>query len=246
MEDFSNTVDWPMPHTNRQHTQISTVLMLAILDEAVTPGSFQDNMSKACQDNGLPDVTYNLQPNTAQAFFKACTGQTPDLFHDIHKRQRSKGTLKRMKSTMSKYSRDQLKNLGQSDYSTDADTISYLDYSNQRKDLQHKVRSKTKSSNAKSNIYDSTMTSSVQPQDTKYLFPETPQSLITDDLNSNSKKDDLCNDSGKTVDPYSEYLRHLNDTFITECNKDLDSRIPTISSLSQSKVAYISDSDSDY
>ena len=119
--------------------------------------------------------------------------------------------------------------------------------------MQHKVRSKTKSSNAKSFISESTMTSFDQPQDThyncdhpqdtKFLFPETPQSLITDDLNSNSKKDDLCNDSGKTVDPYSEYLRHLNDTFITECNKELDSRIPT----QVSKVAYISDSsDSDY
>ena len=81
-------------------------------------------------------------------------------------------------------------------------------------------------------------------------MPDTPLSLNTDnlchDLNSNSKEDDLCNDSGKTVDPNPEYLRHLHNTFINECNKDLDSRIPTISSLSQSKVAYISDSDSDY
>ena len=91
------------------------------------------------------------------------------------------------------------------------------------------------------------------PQDSRYLMPDTPLSLNTENLChnqvscvSNFKDDNLCNDSGKTVDPNPKYLRHLHDTFINECNKDLDSRIPTISSLSQSKIAYISDSDSDY
>ena len=67
----SKTADWPLPNTNQQQKQISTIVMLSLLDEAVTPGTFQGNLTKACQDNGLPDIKYALQTNTAQVFFRS-------------------------------------------------------------------------------------------------------------------------------------------------------------------------------
>ena len=221
--------------------------MLTLLDEGVTPGTFQGNLSKACQDNGLPNVKYDLQSNTAQVFFEAFTGQYST---------ESTKTPKKIKSKTSKYSRDQLKNLGQNYSTSDSDTNVDFDHNTRRKALIDKPKSKSNFP-----ISDSLTFSAPQdidypprpPQDSRYLMPDTPLSLNTENLChnqvscvSNFKDDDLCNDSGKTVNPNPEYLRHLHDTFINECNKDLDSRIPTISSLSQSKVAYISDSDSDY
>ena len=192
MLDFTSTVDWPIPHQKEQQKQISTIVMLTLLDEAVNPGSFQDNLSKACQDNGLPDIKYDLKPNTAQSFFEACTGQISI---------RSKRAPKKMKSTLSKYSRDQLKNLGQNYYSSDSDTDTIIDsYPTTQQRALNKIESKPVTP-----ISDS-MTFSIPPQDHKRLLPDTPLSL------------DLCNDSGRTVDLDPEYLRHL---------QDLDSRIQT-------------------
>ena len=102
---------------------------------------------------------------------------------------------------MNKYSRDQLKNLGQNYNSSDSDTDTniYSDHTTQQRAL-NKNESKPITP-----ISDS-VTNSVRPQDHKHLLPDTPLSLA------------LCNDSGRTADLDPEYLRHL---------QDLDSRIQT-------------------
>ena len=147
--DFSNTNDWPIAQTNKQHQQISTIVMLTLLEEAVSPGSFQANLSKAYHDNGLPNVTYTPQPNTANTFFEAVTGLSPSVYsHDPQSRQeqskfynKTQGTPKICKSTMTRYAKDQLKKLGWGYKTTDIDEISKHDkciQKNVRKDIPNK------------------------------------------------------------------------------------------------------------
>ena len=44
------------------------------LDEAVNPGTFQTNLAKGCEANGLPTLKYSLGQNTARLFFNTICG----------------------------------------------------------------------------------------------------------------------------------------------------------------------------
>ena len=50
------------------------VVMLALLDEAATPGVFNEKLSEACNNNGLPVIQYNLGNDTAEDFRKTLCG----------------------------------------------------------------------------------------------------------------------------------------------------------------------------
>ena len=65
--DISNTREWPEIQTN-QHSTIAMVVTLALLDEASTSGVFNRKLEEACNDNGLPVIRYNLEPETAKHF----------------------------------------------------------------------------------------------------------------------------------------------------------------------------------
>ena len=67
--------EWPSIQRNTQHNQISTIITLALIDEAVNPGVFQDKLTKACEDNNIQKVKYTLQPNIAKEFYNALTGK---------------------------------------------------------------------------------------------------------------------------------------------------------------------------
>ena len=47
---------------------------MALMDEAVSPGSFQKDLKKGCEDNGLPVIKYTPGKNTAREFFNNLCG----------------------------------------------------------------------------------------------------------------------------------------------------------------------------
>ena len=66
--------EWPSIHRNTQHSHIATMITLALIDEAVNPGVFQNKLDRACEDNNLQKVKYELEPNTALEFYNTITG----------------------------------------------------------------------------------------------------------------------------------------------------------------------------
>ena len=68
--DYSNNTTWPA----LQHTATSTIISLALLDEAINPGSFQNKLKKGCEENGLPALKYTIERNTATEFFNTMCG----------------------------------------------------------------------------------------------------------------------------------------------------------------------------
>ena len=54
--DYTNTENWPHLQNNTQQLKVS----LALIDEAVNTGVFQEKLTKHCEMNKIPKVTYNL------------------------------------------------------------------------------------------------------------------------------------------------------------------------------------------
>merc|ERR1712121_252724 len=78
--DYTNTEAWPKLQHNPDQTKMSTIITLALLDEAVNPGIFQEKLTRSCEQNNIPKVNYRLEPNTATAFYNTLCGaatQTP-------------------------------------------------------------------------------------------------------------------------------------------------------------------------
>ena len=69
---------WPQYTHNPNHTKITSLVALALIDDAVHPGSFSENFKNACTSNGLPEIKYKPAEGTAKAFFKAITGNPPE------------------------------------------------------------------------------------------------------------------------------------------------------------------------
>ena len=75
--NFDNMENWPLPSIesqNPQNTKIATIVTLALLDEASTPGVFSRKMKEAFNNNGLQEIQYKLEENTARDFQKTLCG----------------------------------------------------------------------------------------------------------------------------------------------------------------------------
>ena len=73
--DLTNNSEWPALQTNnQQHSAIAMIVTLAMLDEAATPGIFNNKLEQACKDNGLPEIKYKIEPETAKQFQRAMAG----------------------------------------------------------------------------------------------------------------------------------------------------------------------------
>ena len=72
--DYTNTEIWPHIQSSPQQLKISTLVTLALVDEAVNPGVFQEKLARYSELNNLPKVRYRLQPNTAKLFFNTLVG----------------------------------------------------------------------------------------------------------------------------------------------------------------------------
>ena len=85
--DYTNTEAWPKLQHNPDQTKVSTIITLALLEEAVNPGIFQEKLTKSCEQNNIPKVNYTLQPNTATAFYNTLCGaatQIPIVKQHLH------------------------------------------------------------------------------------------------------------------------------------------------------------------
>ena len=68
-EEFPNLIK-----QNPQQSAITTILTLALIDEANNPGVFEKKIEEAYKNNGLPIVKYKLEPNTAKKFQRELCG----------------------------------------------------------------------------------------------------------------------------------------------------------------------------
>ena len=65
--ELANTNAWPALVANQHQQQAtSTIVMLALIDEASKPGTFERKLETQLQRNGLPIVKYQLEEGTAQ------------------------------------------------------------------------------------------------------------------------------------------------------------------------------------
>ena len=198
--DFSNTINWPTINTTKQHTKISTILMLTLLDEAVSKGSFQSNLSKACHDNDLPNIIYTPHPNTATALFDSMTefsdcSCTPRPTH-LRKNMKKQTTKKAKTCSLTKYTRDQSKRQGEIFNTLDFTFIHKEEINNCMKQGMS-VDEALETTKNKDYIAQSSITDKGQPncvndisirpireitQDINHLTPESLQSLNSNDI----------------------------------------------------------------
>ena len=73
--NLQNTDSWPKITSNPLNIKISTLISLALIEEAVTPGCFEGKLASSCEANGIPAIKYKLEPNTAKSFYETLTGQ---------------------------------------------------------------------------------------------------------------------------------------------------------------------------
>merc|ERR1739842_214213 len=97
----------------------ATIMGLALLDEAVNKGIFQQKLSESLEANGIPAIKYKLEPNTARDFFNSFSGRgvqvgtqagaQANIHTTQHKQNKqSKETSQPLLPQFSKYSRDQM------------------------------------------------------------------------------------------------------------------------------------------
>ena len=64
--EMASSDAWPaLQNSQEQQQKTSTIVVLALLDEAHSPGSFQRKFSTELKKNGLPEVNYEPEPGTA-------------------------------------------------------------------------------------------------------------------------------------------------------------------------------------
>ena len=81
--------------------------MLTLLDEAISEGTFQSNLTKACHDNDLPNIIYTPHPNTATKLFDSLTefSECSCTPRPTQARLAKQRTTKPKKSHLTKYCR---------------------------------------------------------------------------------------------------------------------------------------------
>ena len=96
--EIANTNAWPALHNSQeQQLKTSTVVLLALVDEAHIPGTFQRKLTNELKKNGLPEVKYEPEPGTATFMAKllaaslAASNCTDTLTHP-HRANKPTGT----------------------------------------------------------------------------------------------------------------------------------------------------------
>ena len=73
--NINNNEEFPsLVNQNPQQTAITTIITLALIDEANTQGVFEKKLEDSLKNNGLPIVKYKLEPDTAKKFQKMLCG----------------------------------------------------------------------------------------------------------------------------------------------------------------------------
>ena len=72
---MANSNAWPaLQDSQEQQHQTSTIVLLALLDEAHISGTFQRKLTNELKKNGLPEVKYEPEPGTATFMAKLMAG----------------------------------------------------------------------------------------------------------------------------------------------------------------------------
>ena len=106
--NFNNNEEFPLIiNQTPQQSAITTIVTLALIDEANNEGVFENKLKEALENNNLPIVKYRLEPDTAKKFQRVLCGtpirdQTPNKKNGI--------------PTTTKYYRDQKKNKRNTSY----------------------------------------------------------------------------------------------------------------------------------
>ena len=120
--DLTLNETWPNLNLNKQQTQVTTILSMALIDEAFNPGVFQDKFNRSCESNGILPVKYTLEPNTAKEFVKTMSGardlDSTQEFQTLTKQLSERGKSQTPSMQLSKYCRDQM---GGKKYQTNLD-----------------------------------------------------------------------------------------------------------------------------
>ena len=91
--EIANTNAWPALQTSQEQQQkTSTVVLLALLDEATSPGSFQRKLTSELKKNGLPEVKYEPEPGTANYMAKLIAGANTNQNFQTHRSNTILGT----------------------------------------------------------------------------------------------------------------------------------------------------------
>ena len=73
--ELANTNAWPaLQNFQEQQQKTSTIVLLALLDEANNTGTFQRKLSSELKNNGLPEIKYEPEPGTATFMAKLIAG----------------------------------------------------------------------------------------------------------------------------------------------------------------------------
>ena len=86
--NFNNNEEFPLIiNQTPQQSAITTIVTLALIDEANNEGVFEIKLNEALENNNLPMVKYKLEPDTAKKFQRVLCGtpirdQTPNKKND--------------------------------------------------------------------------------------------------------------------------------------------------------------------
>ena len=91
--EIANTNAWPaLQNSQEQQQKTSTIVLLALLDEASSPGSFQRKLTNEMKKNGLPEVKYEPEPETATYMAKLIAGANTKQNTQVHRSNTFSGT----------------------------------------------------------------------------------------------------------------------------------------------------------
>ena len=91
--EIANANAWPALHNSQEQQQkTSTVILLALLDEAHIPGTFQRKLTNELKKNGLPEVQYEPEPGTATYMAKLIAGANTKQNTQAHRSNTTSGT----------------------------------------------------------------------------------------------------------------------------------------------------------
>ena len=71
--NLTDKSNWPELNETQQQ-KITTIITLAMIDEAFKPGIFERKLEEGCQLNGLPTIKYKMEPQSAKAFMETMVG----------------------------------------------------------------------------------------------------------------------------------------------------------------------------
>ena len=246
--EYTNSETWPTLQT-KQQSRTATIISLALLDEAVNKGIFQQKLSESLEANGIPAIKYKLEPNTARDFFNSFSGRgvqvgtqagaQANIHTTQHKQNKqSKETPQPLLPQFSKYSRDQMGgkkaqniNMGLNNLFED-NGVAVREGRFKRNDTPYKIQVNTQTNDI--TLHDRGENEKGATAVTPEIIRETPDNWEDLDESISSQSRDLDESSSSINWDYSEDMHYqtINDSLNTKG----DYISPTIKAISDDSL----------